>query len=107
MPPNLRLFLDANVIVSGLHFPGAPHELLVAAGQHLFQAVTSGYAMAEAGRVLVEKMDLPAEAANVALALMSAVIVPEAETPVGGAGSEADCRRERCAYPGRGSLRSS
>ena len=77
-PPPSRLFLDANVIVSGLQFAGPPHQLLVAASQGQCEAVTCAYAVAEARRVLLQKMGLAGEEAEAALRTMVVTVLPDA-----------------------------
>ena len=57
----LRLFLDANVLVSGLLFRGPERELLLAATRGACEAVTSEYVLAQVRRVLVRKFGLPGE----------------------------------------------
>jgi len=54
----VRLFLDANIIVSGIAFSGAESDLLLLAEQGVYEAVTSEYVMAQVERVLLGKLRL-------------------------------------------------
>jgi putative PIN family toxin of toxin-antitoxin system len=76
-PANIRLFLDANVLVSGLRGPGVSRDLLVAARGKAFIAVVSEYTLAEAREVMDRKLRLPPNRIERALTWLRPEIVPE------------------------------
>jgi putative PIN family toxin of toxin-antitoxin system len=75
----LRLFVDSNVLFSGLLFRGQPHELLRAAVEGRFTAVVSETVLAEADRAVAAKFGCPRGSVPLALRLLGAELVPDAE----------------------------
>jgi uncharacterized protein len=68
----LRLFIDANVLVSAAMFTGPEHRLLAETSRSsTCVAVVSEYALREVRRVLQDKFGLVAEAVEDALATMA------------------------------------
>jgi putative PIN family toxin of toxin-antitoxin system len=57
----LKLFLDANVLVSGVLFDGPERRLLAAAESRSYEAVTSADVLAEVERAIVTKLRRPPE----------------------------------------------
>ncbi len=78
-PPaaELRLFLDSNILVSGVVFVGLEHDLLRLAAQGGFLPVVSTYVLSEVTRVLLAKFDLPEGPVNRALEALPLAMAPE------------------------------
>ena len=74
----LRLFVDANVIVSAVLTGGPARSLLFAAEQDRLETITSGYVLAEVENAIVTKLRRPAEVLSGALARMRLVVCKEA-----------------------------
>lgn len=77
--PGVRLFLDANIIVSGIAFSGAESDLLLLAEQGVYEAVTSEYVMAQVERVLLGKLRLSEPLVRTAMAALPVRVVGEPE----------------------------
>ncbi len=72
----LRLFLDTNVIVSGLLFHGPEAELLLEAERGSYTAVLSVEVIAEARRVLRDKFRLPEREVDEAVQALTHELAP-------------------------------
>jgi putative PIN family toxin of toxin-antitoxin system len=77
--PEVRLFLDANIIVSGIAFSGAESDLLLLAEQGVYEAVTSEYVIAQVERVLLGKLRLSEPLVRAAMAALPVRVVGEPE----------------------------
>lgn len=73
----LRLFLDANIVASGLLFRGPESEILLAAERGAFTAVTTTYVLDQVRRVLIAKFGpLEADVISALRALPVEVVDP-------------------------------
>ena len=73
--PGVRLFLDANIIVSGIAFSGPETDLLLLAEQGVYEALTSEYVMAQVERVLLGKLRLSEQLVRAAIAALPVRLV--------------------------------
>ena len=56
MAPVLRVFIDANILISGLCFDGPPRRLLLAAHNRQIALILAEYVIREAEAVITKKM---------------------------------------------------
>jgi len=75
--PTPRLFLDANVLVSGIAFRGPEAELLGLAEQRRCEAVTCEYVLVQVERVLIRRLGLTEASVREALSCLPVRVVPD------------------------------
>jgi len=76
----LRLFLDSNVLVSGLVHGGLPRELPRAGVAQAYTPVVSGTVVDEVDRTLAAKFGVPLGPVGLALGLLGPELVADTDT---------------------------
>jgi putative PIN family toxin of toxin-antitoxin system len=73
----VRLFLDANILISGLLFEGPEHRVLALADERRFVAVVTDHVLWEVRRLLVERFGLSASDAADAVGALCLDVAPD------------------------------